>query len=145
MDFSAVAASVLEELRDPQPDRRVQVRIEPAIVVDADPELLAVIVANLLGNAWKFTSRLETAHLSVGRTFQEDEQVLYVRDDGIGVDEAGHLFGAFQRYHQAEDFPGDGIGLATVQRLVARHGGRVWAESEPGQGATFFFTLPRPQ
>jgi PAS domain S-box-containing protein len=146
VDLSAMAESVVEELRAAEPDRDVAFVAGPGIEVSADPELLRVILTNLLGNAWKFTSRQATARIEVGEDLVDEERAFYVRDDGVGLDvnEAPHLFGAFQRYHSPEEFDGDGIGLATVQRFVARHGGRAWAEAEPGQGATFSFTLPEP-
>ena len=113
-------------------------------MVDADATLLEVILVNLLGNAWKFTSRHGAARIAVGVTDADGERAFFVRDDGAGFDpgHAEHLFGPFQRLHSTEEFEGDGIGLATVQRLVARHGGRVWAEAEVEKGATFYFTLP---
>ena len=103
-----------------------------------------MILTNLLTNAWKFTSRHETARIEVGACDTQEGRAFFVKDDGAGFDpkQAKHLFGAFQRYHAVDEFEGDGIGLATVQRLVAKHGGRVWAEAEVGKGATFFFTLP---
>ena len=144
VDLSAVAAAVLTDLRRAAPERRVEAVVQPGLVVEADATLLEVILVNLLSNAWKFTSRRETAHIEVGATDGDGERAFFVRDDGAGLDlgKAEHLFGAFQRFHTPEEFPGDGIGLATVQRLVTRHGGRVWAEAEAGKGATFFFTLP---
>jgi light-regulated signal transduction histidine kinase (bacteriophytochrome) len=111
-----------------------------------DAVLLRAILANLLSNAWKFTSRHETARIEVGVTDSADGPAFFVRDDGAGFDmeAATRLFGPFQRYHSPEDFAGDGIGLATVQRLVARLGGQAWAEAEVEKGATFSFTLPAP-
>ena len=105
-----------------------------------------MILTNLLGNAWKFTSKHETARIEVGATGAGADRAFFVRDDGAGfdMDLAQHLFGAFQRMHSPDEFPGDGIGLATVQRLVLRHGGRVWAEAAVEKGATFSFTLPEP-
>jgi light-regulated signal transduction histidine kinase (bacteriophytochrome) len=113
-------------------------------VAEADPGLLRLILRELLGNAWKFTRRVERAHVEVGALDAGGERAFFVRDDGVGFDMkyAQHLFGVFQRMHAAEDYEGDGVGLATVQRLVRRHGGRVWAEAEVDQGASFFFTLP---
>jgi light-regulated signal transduction histidine kinase (bacteriophytochrome) len=144
VDLSAVAAEVLTDLRRLAPERRVEAVVQPGLVVEADATLIEVILVNLLGNAWKFTSQRETAHIDVGATDGDGERAFFVRDDGAGfdLDNAEHLFGAFQRFHTPEEFPGDGIGLATVKRLVTRHGGRVWAEAEVGEGATFFFTLP---
>ncbi len=144
VDLSALAASVLEDLRKAGRGRQVEAVVQPDLVADADAALLEVILTNLLGNAWKFTSRHETACIEVGVTDADGERAFYAKDDGAGfdVDAAEHLFGAFRRFHATEQFEGDGIGLATVKRLVARHGGRVWAEAKVEQGATFFFTLP---
>jgi PAS domain S-box-containing protein len=144
VDVSAMARSVIADLRSEHPERRVEVVIQPDLTADADATLLHVILTNLLGNAWKFTAKHETARIEVGVTDGGGERAFFVKDDGAGFDMAAaqHLFGAFQRMHSADEFEGDGIGLATVQRLVARHGGRVWAEAEVEKGATFYFTLP---
>jgi PAS domain S-box-containing protein len=146
VDVSAVAGEILHEFRDTQPDRLVDCMVAAGLTARADPVLLRVILTNLLGNAWKFTSRHATARIEVGARDLDGERVFYVRDDGAGFDQekATNLFGAFQRMHTPESFEGSGIGLATVQRLVARHGGRVWAEAHPEEGATFFFTLQEP-
>ncbi len=146
VDLSAMAASVLVDLRSAAPERQVEAVIQPDLAVGADATLLEVILVNLLSNAWKFTSRHDVARIEVGVTDADGERAFFVRDDGAGFDmrQAEHLFGAFRRLHTADQFEGDGIGLATVQRLVARHGGRVWAEAEVEKGATFFFTLPAP-
>jgi signal transduction histidine kinase len=144
VDLSAMVASVVADLQIAQPERRVEVVISADLVVDADPVLLHVILTNLLGNAWKFTATHEAARIEVGVSDADGERAFFVRDDGAGfdMDTAQHLFGAFQRLHTDTEFEGDGIGLATVQRLVARHGGHVWAEAEVEKGAAFFFTLP---
>jgi len=144
VDVSGLAAEVAEELRHETPGRTVAVSITPGMTANADPALLRIILRHLLGNAWKFTAKHETALIEVGVTDRDGRPAFYVRDDGVGFDPrySGQLFGVFQRLHPAGDYPGDGIGLATVQRLVARHGGSVWAESEVDRGATFFFTLP---
>jgi signal transduction histidine kinase len=115
------------------------------LTAHGDRRLLAVALENLLGNAWKFTSDRATPHISFGRTREDGAEVYFVRDDGAGFDEsyADKLFAPFQRLHGAE-FEGTGIGLATVQRVIARHGGRIWARAAVGQGATFFFTLGGP-
>jgi len=144
VDLSALAEAVVEELREAQPERHVEVAIAPGLLALADAELLRVILVNLLGNAWKFTSRHEAARIEVGACEVGGERAFYVRDDGAGFSMAyaKKLFGAFQRLHSPGEFAGEGIGLATVQRLVTRHGGRVWAEAEVEKGATFYFTLP---
>jgi PAS domain S-box-containing protein len=146
VDVSAAASSVLRELHAGEPGRTVETVVEPDMLASADAVLLRDILANLLGNAWKFTGKHETARIEVGTVRVKGERAFFVRDDGAGfnVAMARQLFGPFQRFHSAEQFPGDGIGLATVQRLVARHGGRAWAEAEVERGATFYFTLPEP-
>ena len=143
VDVSTVAEDVFAELREAEPGRTVECVVAPGMRAEADPVLLRVILANLIGNSWKFTSRHETARIEVGEADTEGEHAFFVRDDGAGCDmrHAGNLFGAFQRVHLPEEFDGTGIGLATVQRLVARHSGRVWADAEVEKGATFFFTL----
>jgi len=145
VDVSALAREVADELRAEHEARAVEVVIAPDMAADADPRLLRVILRNLLDNAWKFSAKHEAARVEVGVTDADGERAFFVRDDGAGFDpeHAEHLFGAFQRLHTAEEFQGNGIGLAMVQRLVNRHGGRAWAEGQVEKGATFFFTLPR--
>ena len=146
VDLSALAEAVAAELREEQPGRSVDVVVTPGLRAPADPELARVVLVNLIGNAWKFTGRHATARIEFGVLPRDDERVFYVRDDGAGFDGAGasNLFGAFQRMHSPGEFEGHGIGLATVQRLVSRHGGCVWAEAAVEEGATFYFTLPGP-
>ena len=144
IDLTALAARVCEHLRVADPERDVEIVVHPALVVDADAGLLAVVIENLLGNAWKFTSKRATARIELGRSTEHARpSIYYVRDDGAGFDMAyaKKLFAPFQRLHTTSEFEGTGIGLATVQRIVQRHGGRIWAESEPNHGATFYFTL----
>lgn len=144
LDLSALALSVGEEIRNGEVERQVELRVAPGIEVDADPQLLRVVLQNLIGNAWKFTGKQQRATIEVGVSELDAERAYFVRDDGVGfeMEYADKLFGAFQRLHSSEDYDGTGIGLANVQRVIHRHGGRVWAESEAGHGATFFFTLP---
>lgn len=144
VDLSALATATATELRETYPERDVKVEVAPALTARADPRLLRVILDNLLANAFKFTSKLPSATIQIGENREGEERIFFVRDDGVGFDSryAGKLFGAFQRLHDQRDFPGTGVGLATVQRIVRRHGGRIWATSEPGHGAAFFFTLP---
>jgi len=144
VDVSALATSVLDELREAEPGRQVVAVVAPGMRAEADTALLRVVLANLLSNAWKFTGKHESARIEVGVTDAGGERAFFVRDDGAGFDPAyaAHLFGAFQRLPAAGQFEGNGIGLATVQRLVTRHGGRVWAEAAVEKGATFYFTLP---
>jgi signal transduction histidine kinase/streptogramin lyase len=143
-DLSALARSIAAELQATAPQRRVEFVIAPGLTAHGDAHLLQIMLENLLGNAWKFTGRQPDARIEFGLTQQQGEPVFFVRDNGAGFEMAyaGKLFGAFQRLHSATEFPGTGIGLATVQRIVHRHGGRVWAESKPGHGATFYFTMP---
>jgi two-component system, sensor histidine kinase and response regulator len=143
VDLSPIAKTVLAELQRAHPDRQVSCRIDDKLVANGDGRLLQIVLENLLGNAWKFTGKQKDAVIEVTSKRQDDQQVFMVRDNGAGFDMANakNLFGAFQRMHSVEEFPGTGIGLATVQRIIQRHGGRIWAESVPGAGATFCFTL----
>ncbi len=143
VNLSAIAQELLQELQDTERDRQVECIIAPNIVVWADPTLMRVVLSNLLQNAWKFTSHHPTARIEFGIIKQDEQTVYFVRDDGAGFDMAyaSQLFGVFQRLHNMDEFPGTGIGLATVQRIIHRHGGRVWAEAAVEQGATFYFTL----
>src|SRR5829696_7168325 len=144
IDLSAVARGIVQKLERSQPERKVRFVAEEGVVAFGDASLLRVALENLLGNAWKFTSKKEVATIEFGAApYEGGDVAYYVRDDGAGFDPryAEKLFGAFQRLHGAEDFEGTGIGLATVARIVHRHGGRVWAEGAVEEGATFFFTL----
>jgi len=143
VNLSELAASVIEELQQRDPERQVAADIMPDLLVTGDPDLLRIVLDNLIGNAWKFTGHQETACIEVGMTTQDGERVYFIRDNGAGFDMAyaDKLFTPFQRLHTEAEFPGTGIGLAIVQRIIARHGGRVWAEGEEGKGATIFFTL----
>jgi len=143
VDLTALAHAVLAELAAREPGRDVEPRVQPDLRVAADPQLLRVLLENLLGNAWKFTQRVERARIELSAIQKEGRTVYCVRDNGAGFDMkyADKLFTPFQRLHEAKEFPGTGIGLAIVQRVAHRHGGRVWAESTPGQGAAFFFSL----
>ena len=142
-DLSAMAGAVVDALRKAQPARDVEVVIAPGLQVHADRSLLGVVLENLLGNAWKFTSMQPRARIELGTTRRGGQAAYFVRDSGAGFDMAyvGKLFHAFQRLHRVDEFEGTGIGLATVKRIVQRHGGEVWAAGEPGAGATFTFTL----
>jgi signal transduction histidine kinase len=142
-DLSELSRQVLADLQQRDPDRHVEVTIWDGMSVEADSRLLRAALENLIGNAWKFTSKTEKAHIEVGSLRTGEEVTFFVRDNGTGFDMAyaDKLFGAFQRLHAMSEFPGTGIGLATVQRIVTRHGGRIWADAQPGKGAAFFFTL----
>jgi PAS domain S-box-containing protein len=145
VDLSHMATTTMEMLQRLEPERRASLDIEPGLHARADGRLMASVLENLLGNAWKFTARSEDTRIAVGRaTHNSTEQVFFVRDNGPGFEmaHAGQLFSAFERLHTASEFPGMGIGLATVSRVALRHGGRAWAESAPGEGATFYFSLP---
>ncbi len=143
VNLSALTAECAAELHAHEPQREVEWLLAPHVLVVGDPQLLRIAMDNLLGNAWKYTSRKPHARIEFGVLPGDGPAVYFVRDNGAGFDmqHADRLFGAFQRLHKAEDFPGTGIGLATVQRIVTRHGGCIWAESQPEQGATFYFTL----
>ena len=143
VDLSELARMIVAELRQTQPQRHVECIIADGLIVYGDRRLLQVMLQNLLGNAWKFTAKLPQARVEVGYTQYDGKTVYYVRDNGAGFDMAyaDKLFAPFQRLHTTDEFEGTGIGLATVQRIVHRHGGRIWAEGVVDQGATFYFTL----
>jgi light-regulated signal transduction histidine kinase (bacteriophytochrome) len=143
ISLSQVAAEAAAAIRERHPKREVQLEIAPDMEVNADARLLRIALENLLSNAWKYTSRAAPAIVSVGMQAGENGPVYFVRDNGVGFDMkyADKLFVPFQRLHPEAEFPGSGIGLVTVQRIIARHGGRVWAEAKPDEGATFYFTL----
>ncbi|MDO9268484.1 MAG: PAS domain S-box protein [Methylobacter sp.] len=143
IDLSVIANEVIGELRKQEPSRTVQCTIQEGVTAWADARLLRIVLDNLLGNAWKFTSKKSDAHIEFGMQNRNDETVYFVRDNGAGFDMAyaEKLFGAFQRLHDTSEFAGTGIGLATAQRVIHRHGGHVCAEGEVGKGATFYFTL----
>jgi two-component system, sensor histidine kinase and response regulator len=145
VDLSSIAELILTRLQESEPDRKVEVRLRPGVMVAGDGQLLKIALTNLLENAWKFTSRQTETRIEFGMTQVAGEATYFVRDNGAGFDMtyADRLFGPFQRLHPQGEFPGNGIGLATVQRIIHRHGGKVWAEALLGQGATFYFTLGR--
>ena len=144
VDLTALAQAVALDLQKANPGRAVEFDVAPGLVVSADPNLLRTVLENLLDNAWKFTGKHPRARIEVGALERSGERAYFVRDNGAGFDMtyAGKLFQAFQRLHSPAEFEGTGIGLATVQRIIQRHGGKVWAEGEVEKGATFFFTLP---
>jgi light-regulated signal transduction histidine kinase (bacteriophytochrome) len=143
VDLSETARAIADHLRESEPGRRVEFIIEPSMTAQGDPRLLEIMLTNLLGNAWKFTGRHDSAVIEFGRMEKDGRSFWFVRDDGagFGMEYARKLFGPFQRLHRSTEFPGNGIGLATVQRIVNRHGGRVWAEAKVEKGATFYFEL----
>jgi light-regulated signal transduction histidine kinase (bacteriophytochrome) len=126
-----------------EPQRKVQLEIADGLACGGDSRLLGVVLDNLLGNAWKFTRKVAEARVEVGCSRENGHAAFFVRDNGAGFDEAyaSKLFGVFQRLHATNEFEGTGIGLATVQRIISRHGGRVWGQGAVGRGATFYFTV----
>jgi PAS domain S-box-containing protein len=143
VDIGAQASEIIAWLRSAEPGRRAEVVIADALVTTGDSHLIRLALENLLSNAWKFTSKCEHAMIRVGAVDQPGGRVFFIRDNGAGFDMryAGKLFDPFQRLHPAAEFEGSGIGLAIVHRILSRHGGRIWAESKPGEGSTFFFTF----
>jgi len=143
VDLTGLAREVAEELRQADADRRAEIVIVPGIVAHGDRTLLRAVLQNLLGNAWKFTNKREHARIELGIVLGPGQRAYFVRDNGAGFNMAfsSKLFAPFQRLHNTGEFPGTGVGLATVQRIIGRHGGRVWAEGVPDEGATFYFTL----
>ncbi|WP_458294008.1 sensor histidine kinase [Geobacter anodireducens] len=143
ISLSALARAVARDLAEREPDRKVDLAVADGINGSGDPRLLRVLLENLLGNAWKFTARVERPRIEFGAESRNGQNVYFVRDNGAGFDMryVHRLFGSFERLHGPDEFSGTGMGLAIVRRIVERHGGMVWAESEIGRGATFSFTL----
>jgi PAS domain S-box-containing protein len=144
VDLSKMAELVLSDIRGSDPSRqKVEVVVQKGLFVEVDPNLMQLVFENLLGNAWKFTSKTGDVKIEFGKTTEEKENIFFVRDNGAGFDMAyvDKLFCAFQRLHSEKEFPGTGIGLVSVKRIISRHGGRVWADGEMGKGATFYFTI----
>jgi signal transduction histidine kinase len=144
IDMSEIAISILSELKEKQPDRKAQFIIHEHIIATADYGLMQIALQNLLNNSWKFTRNKDPSIIEFGSVQKGDKTVFFVKDNGTGFDmkHADKLFMPFQRLHSEKEFPGTGIGLAIVERVIIRHGGKIWAESELGKGTTFFFTLP---
>ena len=144
VELSLMAQQVVEDLRRQSPGRQVQVDITPGLRVHGDPLLLRQVVENLLSNAWKYSAKAPAARIWLRLASRDGRTVYEVGDNGAGFDmrAADRLFGLFQRLHAQSEFPGTGIGLASVQRIVRKHGGEIWAEAEPGKGARFYFTIP---
>jgi PAS domain S-box-containing protein len=142
VDLSSVAREVIADLRDQDPARQAECTIQDGLIAQGDPQLLRIVLTNLIQNAWKFSQKKPWTIIEVGSTQIDGAQAFFVRDNGAGFDMkyTGKLFGAFQRLHSKQEFPGNGIGLATVQRIVQKHGGRIWPQSKVDEGATFFFT-----
>jgi len=144
VDLGSMAKAVLTEFQKTEPERQVECVVAEGVIANGDARLLRVGLENLLGNAWKFTAKRPQARIEFGTTQGDGQNIYFIRDNGAGFDMSfsDKLFGPFQRLHGTNEFPGTGIGLATVQRIIHRHGGRVWAEGEVEKGATFYFTLP---
>lgn len=144
VDLSHMASSIAEEWIAAHRERTVEFKVERGLTAFGDPSLLRLVLENLLGNACKYTGKIDRALIEVGKTASLGASAFFVRDNGVGFDmaQAPRLFSAFQRLHSDADFRGTGIGLATVRRIIQRHGGKIWAESAPGKGSTFYFTLP---
>jgi PAS domain S-box-containing protein len=144
VDLSGIIREITEEHRKGNPGRAADAIVQEGITVQGDPYLLKIAMKNLMDNAWKFTGNTKHPRIEFGTTARDGKTVFFIRDNGAGFEMAyaGKLFGAFQRLHTTAEFPGTGIGLATVQRIIHRHGGQIWAEGEKGKGATFSFTLP---
>ena len=143
INLTRIARSVIDELQNSQPQRHVEIRIAEGLEETADSKLMRIVLENLLGNAWKFTGKQAKALIEFGCTKKGEKKVYFIRDNGVGFDMAyaDKLFAPFQRLHTEEEFPGTGIGLATVRRIIHRHGGKVWTEGQKGKGATFYFSL----
>jgi light-regulated signal transduction histidine kinase (bacteriophytochrome) len=146
LDLSGIGVRIGESLRRSNPERPVHLVVEQGLVADADTGLMTILLENLLGNAWKFTLNTELPRIELGAIASDGQRTFFVRDNGVGFDPhyAGRLFTPFHRLHSENDFPGTGIGLATVRRIVERHGGRVWAEGKPHGGAAIYWTLSHP-
>ncbi len=142
-DLREIAKSVMEKIEEAEPNRRVEFSVPARIEAFGDPGLLKIVLENLIGNAWKFTSKTENARIEIGSTQKDGETAYFVKDNGAGFDMkyVDKIFDPFQRLHSQSDFPGQGLGLAIVSRIVHRHGGRIWAEGEVGKGAALYFTL----
>jgi len=144
VNLTAMSLKLVQQLRDSEPDRVVDIDVQADLMINGDPAMVAVVMQNLLANAWKYTSKTPHARVEIGSETDADRMTcIFVRDNGAGFDMAyaGKLFEVFQRLHQGTEFTGTGIGLANVKRVVERHGGRVWAQASPGEGATFRFSL----
>jgi len=143
INLSKMTQEILQGLHENQPERDANISVTPDLMVEADPHLMHIVLENLLSNAWKFTSKQDQTVIEFGQKAQAKERTFFVRDNGVGfnMEYADKLFGVFQRLHSVSEFPGTGVGLATVQRIITIHGGHIWAESAEGKGTTFYFTL----
>jgi light-regulated signal transduction histidine kinase (bacteriophytochrome) len=144
IDLSMIAQDVLSDIRKVNESRQVEVFVQPDLFAQGDLSLIRVVISNLFDNAWKFTSKTKNAKIEFGKMAEDKENIFFIKDNGVGFDMrySDKLFVAFQRLHSEKDFPGTGIGLVSVKRIITRHKGRSWCHSEEGKGATFYFTLP---
>jgi light-regulated signal transduction histidine kinase (bacteriophytochrome) len=144
VDVSTLIETVIADLRQRDPLRQIDFKVQPGMSVHGDRRLISDLFANVIANAWKFTSKVTDARVDIGQTVEGSMSTLFIRDNGAGFDMAyaSKLFKPFQRLHSPAEFEGSGVGLATVARIVDRHGGKVWADARPNQGAVFYFTLP---
>ena len=145
VNLSEITKSILDELKAGQPNRQADFTIAPSLIVNADLSLITILLQNLLENAWKFTNKRSIAQIEFGVSDQEGKKAFFIRDNGTGFDMkyAGMLFKPFQRLHDDPDYKGSGIGLAIVEKVIARHNGNIWAEAEVDTGTTIYFTLPQ--
>jgi light-regulated signal transduction histidine kinase (bacteriophytochrome) len=143
VDLSRLVNSLFEQLKETEPERNVELHIQPDLSAQADPNLMEIALFNLAQNAWKFTRTRDLARIEFGRTLVDGNPAYYMKDNGVGfnMNYAKKIFAAFQRFHKESEFPGTGVGLATVQRIIQRSGGTIWAVAEVNEGATFYFTL----
>jgi light-regulated signal transduction histidine kinase (bacteriophytochrome) len=143
VNLSNIVSTIAKELSEKEPTRKVEFIISPDVMVKGDASLLQMALYNLLENSWKFTAKIKEARIEFGTVFKDNERIYFVRDNGVGfnMQYVDKLFQPFQRLHTEDEYPGTGIGLATVQRVIRRHGGRIWAESQLGKGTTIYFTL----
>jgi light-regulated signal transduction histidine kinase (bacteriophytochrome) len=143
IDISALVRSIFKEYMMTQPDREVELSIQEGLFAEADAKLIQIALVNLIGNAWKFTGKLDKAHIEFGKTETAGTEEFFLRDNGAGFDmkNAPNVFTVFRRLHADSEFKGTGVGLATVRRIIKRHGGEIRAEAEVNKGATFYFTL----
>jgi light-regulated signal transduction histidine kinase (bacteriophytochrome) len=143
VDLSSIVTEITEVLQSQQPDRKIEIVIQSNITAVCDKRLIRIVLENLIGNSWKYTSKTENARIEFSSITKEQQTIYCVSDNGVGFEMkfADKLFTPFKRLHDASAFPGTGIGLATTHKIISRHGGKIWAESIPGQGAKFYFTL----
>lgn len=143
VNLSDIVSTIAKELREKAPGRKVEFIISPDMTAKGDASLLQMALFNLIENSWKFTAKIKEARIEFGTIFKDNEQIYFIKDNGVGFDMQyiDKLFQPFQRLHTDDEYPGTGIGLATVQRVIRRHSGRIWAESQVGKGTTIYFTL----